>query len=246
MELKNPDILLKFNRLNEEYNKIAIEGYGDFHNEFLEEDTKEYTYLQTLKEVNNTFDSKFNSLKLEQEHIKKLEDYKNKIECLLKLIQDVDKQYNSFVEESQFSFNRSDIPRIEPRKTDTENLQNVYIAVNDIIRIHTAKISIINQNITEYKKVIDNCLLAEQKKTVISEYNNNKLLCSICYINDIDIAIVPCGHTFCGKCTEQMTAGCFMCQKQVHSKVRLFISNSIISEVKSYNSDILDNFTPIL
>ena len=42
--------MLKFNRLNEEYNKIAIEGYGDFKNEFLEEDTKEYIDLQTLKE----------------------------------------------------------------------------------------------------------------------------------------------------------------------------------------------------
>ena len=41
-----------------------------------------------------------------------------------------------------------------------------------------------------------------------------KTLCSICYINEKNMALVPCGHLFCSSCIEQtITAVCPICRR---------------------------------
>ena len=51
-----------------------------------------------------------------------------------------------------------------------------------------------------------------------------KTLCSICYVNEKSIALVPCGHLFCGSCIEQtLTAVCPVCRRDFKDRLSIFL-----------------------
>jgi Zinc finger, C3HC4 type (RING finger) len=51
-----------------------------------------------------------------------------------------------------------------------------------------------------------------------------KTLCSICYINEKNTVLVPCGHLFCSSCIEQtITAVCPICRRDFKDKLPIFL-----------------------
>jgi hypothetical protein len=40
---------------------------------------------------------------------------------------------------------------------------------------------------------------------------------------EVTIAVVPCGHTVCGACAEQVGDRCFTCAGPVQAKMRIFV-----------------------
>ena len=51
-----------------------------------------------------------------------------------------------------------------------------------------------------------------------------KTLCSICFVNEKNLALVPCGHLFCVKCIEQtITAVCPNCRRDFKDKLMVFL-----------------------
>lgn len=49
-------------------------------------------------------------------------------------------------------------------------------------------------------------------------------LCSICFNEAIQFAIVPCGHTFCGTCVKRQMMNCCICRGSVREKLKLFLT----------------------
>jgi hypothetical protein len=47
-------------------------------------------------------------------------------------------------------------------------------------------------------------------------------LCAICFNEPIQLALVPCGHTFCGTCCKRQITACFICRVNVREKIKLF------------------------
>jgi len=48
--------------------------------------------------------------------------------------------------------------------------------------------------------------------------------CSICLMEPISNAIVPCGHTFCGNCSKKQSTTCFMCRGQIRERIKLYFT----------------------
>ena len=49
--------------------------------------------------------------------------------------------------------------------------------------------------------------------------------CQICISEDITHVLVPCGHTFCGTCVEQLQRNkCPMCRTNIEKKVKFFVA----------------------
>jgi len=48
--------------------------------------------------------------------------------------------------------------------------------------------------------------------------------CSICLMEPISNAIVPCGHTFCGNCSKKQNTTCFMCRGQIRERIKLYFT----------------------
>jgi hypothetical protein len=54
---------------------------------------------------------------------------------------------------------------------------------------------------------------------------NNKKLCGICFDREVDIAMVPCGHTSCSGCSNYNTLNkCMHCRASIQRRVKLFFS----------------------
>jgi hypothetical protein len=48
--------------------------------------------------------------------------------------------------------------------------------------------------------------------------------CSICLTEAISMAIVPCGHTFCGSCAKKQNTNCYICMGTIRERVKLFFT----------------------
>lgn len=49
-------------------------------------------------------------------------------------------------------------------------------------------------------------------------------MCTICMTKEVNQAIIPCGHTFCGDCCRDQMTACYICRVQIRDKVRLYFS----------------------
>jgi hypothetical protein len=47
-------------------------------------------------------------------------------------------------------------------------------------------------------------------------------LCSICTVEKVVAAVVPCGHTFCNNCVQKQRGTCFVCRTPVRDRQRLY------------------------
>jgi len=47
-------------------------------------------------------------------------------------------------------------------------------------------------------------------------------LCNICFQEQIQYTISPCGHTYCGTCIKKQMTQCYICRGNVRDRVRLF------------------------
>lgn len=54
---------------------------------------------------------------------------------------------------------------------------------------------------------------------------NNKKLCAICFDREVDMVMVPCGHTLCSGCSNYNTSNkCAHCRSVIQKRVKLFFS----------------------
>lgn len=69
-------------------------------------------------------------------------------------------------------------------------------------------------------------------RTGTSEMLGNNIkpnLCSVCFENQVDKCIVPCGHTFCSKCVDKSlrsgpVQSCMSCRAPIEKTVKIFLS----------------------
>ena len=47
--------------------------------------------------------------------------------------------------------------------------------------------------------------------------------CTICMTEEIDMVIVPCGHTFCSSCSKKTRSACFICRTPIMQKQRIYL-----------------------
>lgn len=58
---------------------------------------------------------------------------------------------------------------------------------------------------------------------------DNKKLCPICFENEVDICLNPCGHTLCNKCvisnrTRYSNEKCYSCRGNIHDYIKIYFS----------------------
>lgn len=48
--------------------------------------------------------------------------------------------------------------------------------------------------------------------------------CAICLSDPVTMAIVPCGHTFCGNCIKKQNTACYICRGTIRERVKLYFT----------------------
>lgn len=47
-------------------------------------------------------------------------------------------------------------------------------------------------------------------------------LCNICFQEQVQYAVAPCGHTYCGTCIKKQFTSCYVCRGAVRDRIRLY------------------------
>ena len=82
----------------------------------------------------------------------------------------------------------------------------------------------------DYKKLLEAykkwniCRQIVAYHTICKQDRQQDPPCSICMVEPISFAIVPCGHMFCSNCCKKHNTTCHICRGVVREKVKLFFS----------------------
>jgi len=123
---------------------------------------------------------------------------------------------------------------------DENNISNVYITYNlkmkdsynkwaldyytpQLVSIEN-NIEIIERKISDFRNLF---IFIINKILRTNEINDNKKLCPICFEDEVDICINPCGHTLCNRCiisNRNSNDRCYSCRGRVGDYIKLYFS----------------------
>jgi hypothetical protein len=137
-------------------------------------------------------------------------------------------------------------------ETHMEVIKNIYMSnkvmnvdilngLNDQVKkffrdVNSETSDIIRQKIMELEGEIENIsrklislrsLILTGVNEIIKPENTEKKMCSVCFDNEINTALVPCGHTFCKGCSEidrSRYAKCPQCRQQINARIKIYFS----------------------
>jgi hypothetical protein len=121
--------------------------------------------------------------------------------------------------------------------TGLESFQNIYLPFHSTLSKSVATLLATldsrRNNLESEIRLVTNKLNALRKiitvgvKEIVSPDEVNKKLCPVCFDREVDMAMVPCGHTFCKGCSDvdiNMHANCPQCRTAVRSRIKIFFS----------------------
>jgi hypothetical protein len=62
---------------------------------------------------------------------------------------------------------------------------------------------------------------------IVKPDDKEKKMCPVCFDNEVNTALVPCGHTYCKGCSEadrSRYAKCPQCRTQINARIKIFFS----------------------
>ena len=189
-----------------------------------------YSYLEDDEDKSNinnsakTFLNDYEILKLS------LNDYKNNLKDLMKQKETYEIYMKSLLN------NHLDIVNI----VNNNNLNNSFTEYQTNIKDNYDK-WINNHYEIKLKSFEENIEIIELKlkdfsnlftyiiNNIIGDKQISKNMCPICFENEIDICINPCGHTTCNKCiisnrTNIYNNKCFTCRGNVNDYIKIYFS----------------------
>jgi hypothetical protein len=133
----------------------------------------------------------------------------------IRKIQDLSKKYNSESLEKVQDFNE---------KLEKEYLSTKLKIQNEIEK-QKGKLEVEMDFLKMKINSLRSLIVSGISEMVNKDDANNKKLCPVCFDREVDMAMVPCGHTCCTGCSKFNTSSkCMQCRSTVHTRLKLFFS----------------------
>ena len=104
--------------------------------------------------------------------------------------------------------------------------------VTETLHKHNYALNCIIQRTTENNKTMKrldfmiNALIettgSDQLKELIGKYDE-KMKCTICFEDEKNIVLVPCGHVFCHRCSDKFQNTCPVCLKPIEKIQKIYL-----------------------
>jgi hypothetical protein len=229
------DMMKRFNDLNEQYNRriektffTQSEGIINFIDE--KDTTREFVESNIVK-MNDEFNimlDKMNKL-IDQQNI--YENNKKKCISLIEKLRECNNLHTDLIN-SELKPNYTENSDISKQLISEDIISPLSLLLKNVethINIIGIEIQSLRHKLSSFQKIVTN----------ISQIKSSKLLCSICYTNQISHCLNPCGHTFCKTCIDRMIRICAGCRRNYTSTIKLFIQED--NEIDITNLDVSGN-----
>lgn len=245
---KNTDVMIQYQRLKKQYDEHdgQIEKRED--GQHMEDELNESNLLLNIQQFSSILACKLNELKMHNEQITKLHAYKQDIVDVLIRMKSIEDTYVNMFQKNTFidlavtrpmpkavellSCEYRGNVKLDNTTSDLswvtsimfmfkdEYIESMYktcekIDTQILTKLHA--ITKVTNYINTYKRVLKSC------GNVIDHKICNKFQCTICYENEINVCLMPCGHTFCTPCSEKLKKKCFACNGAVTETTKLYM-----------------------
>jgi hypothetical protein len=110
--------------------------------------------------------------------------------------------------------------------TSTTFFRDTNTKLSDMLRKKIAglegELDDINRKLTALRS-----LIITGVNDIVKTEDTTKKICPVCFDNEVSIALVPCGHTYCRGCAEvdkSRYAKCPQCRTQINARIKIFFS----------------------
>ena len=220
----------KFNRLNEEYNKIAEQKLSgkvlSNVDDFIQEEEKVFNMINKAKISIKQIREKKDEI---TKNITEYEEYRNYCEELLDGIEKLSKIYNKINDKFNCEIdNNIDFSNFIPKASIIENnilngIKQLQTNIDNLIFDKKEELKVCYKKIDNFKSMVRKCFENEEE---ICKKNK----CSICVTYTINSCLNPCGHTFCSNCINKMKNKCAMCRNNINSVIKIYLEDECSSD----------------
>jgi len=223
--ISNREMMDNFDKLNQEYNKMAEARLGTkfivdhVENNLNISEENIFNIIEKAKKEMKMFCKSNEDLKqkvLEYEtYSKEAMEMLNSMEKLNQLYSKLSKRFQNIDDLIKYDRNLD----VKKNIFDADLKNQIQIFKDKIKILIDTNLNEINKNnkkIASFKTLIRECLKDED-----NDYEIN--ICNICVTNKIDTCLNPCGHTFCLNCVDKMHNSCAMCRKIISTKIKMYI-----------------------
>jgi hypothetical protein len=188
---------------------------------------KDEPILINTTELRERYESIRKRLTEIRKRIQEIKEKKDKInEKDVGALNAVSELINHFTDTYQVSFQTIQTMRVKiddfERSYRGELTKYIYTLDREIRELVEEE-SILRTKRAELNKTIqliyNECITEEEKKQI-----QNKNICGICLVNNINRVFVPCGHVICSGCAPNVGSDCFMCRKAIRETIPFFLN----------------------
>jgi hypothetical protein len=156
----------------------------------------------------------------------KLEEYNSQLHSVLetpyKIITNID------ILKKVYSSNKADAidGLVVLHDKINEYFKEMTPSISDILRKKIANLEGEINNITNKLNALRSLIITGVNQIVKPE-DKEKKMCPVCFDNEVNTALVPCGHTYCKGCSEadrSRYAKCPQCRQQINARIKIFFS----------------------
>lgn len=107
-------------------------------------------------------------------------------------------------------------------KNTNEHIHKIDFEINNYIKNYFEKENLIKK-LEIYKNNIEKLKYLKVKINKINSISYSPF-CNICMTHIVDTVIIPCGHTCCSGCIQQLNNKCFICRKEYKDLKKIYIN----------------------
>jgi hypothetical protein len=197
----------------------VIPGFTTSGQNLTEEELLCTTNLHTaslFKSLNSKYKEYSKAIELYNDRIKELHDSVYKIELSYQEIKDRTLEYNN---------------------DNLQGISNSFEAFHkDILKTKATIIETIKQRKDGVEKEMEDLsrklnairsLILTGINEIVKPEDVPKKMCPVCFDNEVSMALVPCGHTYCRGCADMdrsRTAKCPQCRSTINARIKIFFS----------------------
>jgi hypothetical protein len=208
-----------------EQRKSLILGINDKEETLTEDELLVNTNLQTASlftRLNNEFKHKQSILDEYNTHLKTILDIPSKIATNIDTLRKV--YVINSVESVDGIESVNSLNTLNNQITEYFKDKNTKISYNIQRKIMDLEIDL--ESISRKLNTLRSLILTGVNQ-IIKPEDVQKKMCPVCFENEVNTAMVPCGHTYCKGCSEadrSRYARCPQCRSQINARIKIFFS----------------------
>jgi hypothetical protein len=156
----------------------------------------------------------------------KLEEYNNHLQT----IQESHHKITTQIDSLRKVYMSTNVDKVDSLNSVEDTLKDYFKETNplisDTIRKKIAVLEGETDNISNKLNAL-RALIVTGVNQIVKPEDKEKKMCPVCFDNEVNIALVPCGHTYCKGCSEadrSRYAKCPQCRTQINARIKIFFS----------------------